>query len=61
MHELLHVGVLGSTVLGAGSLALLVLWPALFEAPLPRGARILAGAAVAVASVLFLVEWQVVH
>ena len=60
-HRLLHIGILASTVLGAGSLALLVLWPALFDASLPRGAQALAGVAVLVAGVLFLVEWRLVH
>ena len=61
MHQLLHIGVLASTILGAGSLALLVLWPALFDAPLPSATRLIALGAVALAAVLFLLEWRVVH
>ena len=61
MHELLHIGILATTVLGAGSLALLVLWPALFDRPLPGPARLVSAAAVALAGVLFLLEWRVVH
>ena len=61
MHEVLHVAVLGFTILGAASLALLVLWPALFDSPMPSVARGAAAASVAVAGVLFLLEWRVVH
>lgn len=61
MHEVLHVGILGFTILGAASLALMVLWPALFDGPMPRSARGAAGVAVAVAGILFLLEWRVVH
>ena len=61
MHEVLHVGVLGFTILGAASLALIVLWPALFDAPMPRSARGAAAASVVAAGILFLVEWRVVH
>ena len=61
MHEVLHVAILGFTILGAGALALLVLWPALFDAPMPSSARAVAGGAVAVAAVLFLMEWRLVH
>lgn len=61
MHEVLHVSILASTVLGAGALALLVLWPALFDGPMPPLARGLAGVAVGLAALLFLVEWRLVH
>ena len=60
-HRLLHLGILASTILGAGSLALLVLWPALFDSALPRATQAVAGAAVVVAGLLFLVEWRLVH
>ena len=60
-HKLLHIGILASTVLGAGSLALLILWPALFDSPLPKATQAVAGAAAAVAALLFLVEWRLVH
>lgn len=61
MHEVLHVSILASTILGAASLALLVLWPALFDSPMPGLARGLATGAVAGAGVLLLVEWRLVH
>lgn len=60
-HRLLHLGILVSTILGAGTLALLVLWPALFDSTLPRATQAAGGAAVVVAGVLFLVEWRLVH
>jgi len=61
VHEALHIAVLACTILGAASLALLVLWPALFTSSMPRSTRALAVAAVAVAGVLLLLEWRVVH
>ena len=61
MHEVLHVSILASTILGAASLALLVLWPALFDSAMPVLARAVATGAVVVAAVLFLVEWRLVH
>ena len=61
MHEVLHVAVLGFTILGAASLALLVLWPALFDSPMPPVARGAAAASVIAAGLLFLLEWRVVH
>jgi hypothetical protein len=61
MHQVLHVGILGFTILGAASLALIVLWSALFDSPMPRTARGVAGTAVVVAGLLFLLEWRVVH
>lgn len=61
MHEVLHVSILAATILGAASLALLVLWPALFDSPMPSLARYVALGAVGLAGVLFLLEWRVVH
>lgn len=61
MHEVLHVAVLGVTILGAAILALLVLWRALFDSPMPSVARGAAAASVVAAGLLFLVEWRVVH
>lgn len=61
MHNLLHVTILTSTIFGAVSLALLLLWPLIFDVPLPRATRAIAGGSVALAGVLFLLEWQVVH
>ncbi|MBW3594311.1 MAG: hypothetical protein KY391_01940 [Actinobacteria bacterium] len=61
MHEALHISILAATILGAASLALLVLWPVLFDAPMPRSARALAVGAVVAAGLLLLVEWRLVH
>ena len=60
-HRLLHLGILVSTILGAGSLALLVLWPALFDSGLPRATQAVAGVAAVAAGILLLVEWRFVH
>ena len=61
MHELLHVSILASTILGAASLALLLLWTSLFDSPMPPLARGVALGVVGAAGALFLVEWQVIH
>ena len=61
MHELLHVSILATTILGAASLVLLLLWTVLFDSPMPGLARGVAVGAVAVAGALFLVEWRLVH
>ncbi|MDQ3941083.1 MAG: hypothetical protein M3238_07025 [Actinomycetota bacterium] len=60
-HEVLHIAVLSSTIMGAAGLALLVLWPVIFETrPAPTTIAALV-ASVALAGLLFLVEWLVVH
>lgn len=61
MHEGLHVAILVTTVAGVAGLALLVLWPLVADATLPRGSRAVLGALVVAAGVLFLLEWRVVH
>ena len=61
MHELLHVAVLVSTILGGAGLALLALWPLVFESPTPPRTRWVAVALVAAAGLLLLMEWQLVH
>ena len=61
MHEALHVAVLLTTVLGAGGLALLALWPIAFESPIPPRTKRGAAALVALAAAFFLLEWLVVH
>ncbi len=61
MHELLHVAILVVTVLGAGGLALLVVWRPLFDRPLPPGTRRGLIALTGLALALLLVEWRVVH
>ncbi len=60
-HRLLHIAILGSTILGAGSLALLVLWPALFDSTLSRATGAVAAGAGAIAAALLFVEWRIVH
>lgn len=61
MHEVLHVGILVTTISGVAGLALLLVWPLVAETPLPAGtARVLLGL-VGLAIVLFLVEWRLVH
>lgn len=60
-HRLLHIGILASTILGAGSLAVLVMWPVLFDSSLPKATQAVAGGAVVIAAGLFLVEWRLVH
>ena len=61
MHEVLHVVILVATVLGAAGLTLLVVWQPLFERPLPAGTRRGLIALAALALVLLLAEWRVVH
>lgn len=61
MHELLHVTVLASTILGVAALALLVLWPVIFDTPPAGITKVVLGASIGVAGFLFLLEWQVVH
>lgn len=61
MHQLLHVGILASTIMGVAALALLVLWPVIFEAPLGRRTLGALVASIGVAGLLFLLEWRVVH
>lgn len=61
MHELLHVSILASTILGGASLALLVLWSALFDSRMPSAARGVAIGGVVAAVVLLLTEWRLVH
>ena len=61
MHGVLHVAILATTVMGVAGLALLVLWPLIFEAPPTHATRALVLVAVGVAGLLFLVEWRLVH
>lgn len=61
MHELLHVAVLVSTLCGAASVLLVLLWPLMAEKPLPGATRALMGALVALAAAALAVEWAVVH
>jgi hypothetical protein len=61
MHRLLHIAILSSTIMGGAGLALLVLWPVLFDTPLAGITRSILLASVLVAGVLFVLEWRVVH
>ena len=61
MHQLLHVGILASTIMGVAALALLVLWPVIFDTPLIGRTRAVLLASIGVAGILFLLEWRVVH
>ena len=61
MHELLHLAILSSTLLGAAGSVLLVAWPLFAESPLPATTRWGLAALVGVAAVLLLVEWRFVH
>ncbi len=61
MHELLHVAILISTIVGAAGLVLLAVWPLFAESPLPAATRGGLAALVGVAAILLLVEWQFVH
>lgn len=61
LHQVLHIAILVSTLLGAAGVAFYALWPLLFDDPMPAPARRLLIAVIVVAGVLLLVEWQVVH
>ena len=62
-HDIWHLVVLGSTLMGAAGLAILALSPLIFEEPPPglQRFRPLVGGLVALAAVLLLVEWLGVH
>lgn len=62
-HEVWHVTVLASTLLGAGGLGLLLLAPLLFEETPPglAKARPLVVVLVAVAAIVLILEWLAVH
>ena len=61
MHQLLHVAILTSTIMGVAALALLILWPLIFDAPPAGPTKPILIVSVGVAGVLFLLEWRVVH
>jgi hypothetical protein len=62
-HDLWHLLVLGSTLMGAAGLAILVLAPFVFEEPPPglERAKSLVGGLVLLAAVLLAAEWLGVH
>jgi hypothetical protein len=55
------VAVLVSTLAGASSLAILVLWPLVADSELPSTTAWILGGVVAVAALLLVVEWRLVH
>lgn len=62
-HDWWHLVVLGSTLLGAGGLLVLLLAPVVFDEPLPGLERVkpfIVGL-VAFSAILFAVEWLGVH
>ena len=61
MHELLHVAVLVSTLGGAASLAILVLWPLVADSPMPSATAWILTGVVALAALVLLLEWRIVH
>ena len=61
MHEVLHLAILASTLLGAAGLVVLVLWPLVADSPLPMPTRWALAALVALGAVLLLLEWRIVH
>jgi hypothetical protein len=62
-HDLWHLVVLGSTLMGAAGLAILVLAPLVFDEPPPglQRAKPLIWALVGVAAFLLAAEWLGVH
>ena len=61
MHHAFHVAILATTLIGAAGLAMFLLWPVIFDAPLPPATRRILLALVGVGLILFLVEWLLVH
>lgn len=61
MHEVLHVGILASTLLGAAGLVLLTLWPLFADQPLPGPTRLVLAALIGLGAILLIVEWRWVH
>lgn len=61
MHQLLHISILVSTLLGAAGLALLVLWPLVADSQLPVATRNALIGLAALGAALLLVEWRFVH
>lgn len=61
MHEVLHIGILASTLLGAAGLVLLVLWPLFADQPLPGPTKLVLGGLIGLGLGLFFLEWRLVH
>ena len=60
-HNVLHISILASTLLGAGGLVLLIIWPLVSETPLPSITRNVLAGIVALGVLLLGLEWRVVH
>ena len=63
MHDVWHITVLAATLFAGAGLVILLLGPLVFERPPPglRRVRPVVAALVAMAAVLVLLEWTVVH
>jgi hypothetical protein len=61
VHQALHVAILATTLIGAAGLAMFLLWPVIFDAPVPGPTRRILLALVGIGLLLFLVEWLLVH
>jgi hypothetical protein len=61
MHEVLHVAILVSVLVGAGTVVVMLAWPLFAEAPLPPATRRALGGVGVVGLLLLLVEWGFVH
>ena len=61
MHQVLHVAILATTLLGAAGLLLLVLWPLVGDTALPGSTRNVLFTLVGLGVVLLIVEWRFVH
>jgi hypothetical protein len=61
MHQVLHVAILVSVLVAAGTLLVMLAWPLFAEAPLPPSTRGVLGALGVVGLLLLLVEWRFVH
>lgn len=61
MHQALHVAILVTSLIGAAGLAMFLLWPVIFDAPLPAATRRILLALVGMGLLLFLLEWLLVH
>lgn len=55
------MAVLVATLAGAASLAILVLWPLVADSALPSTTAWILTGVVAVAALLLVLEWRVVH
>lgn len=61
MHEVLHIAVLTSVLLGAGGLVLAVLWPLVADAPLPPKTKGVLAGLIATGVLLLVAEWRLIH